>query len=161
MEQQNKHFLYPSCLFVSKQPFEVKTILGSCVSVCLWDKALGYGGINHYLLPFWNGNSLPSPKYGNIAIQKLIEKMLSMGCQHRNLIAKVFGGSNQFSHDGKTMNIGLQNILLAKETLKEEKIPLISEHTGGKNGRMIVFYTATGEILLKSITSNILNNQSV
>ncbi|HEX2974864.1 MAG TPA: chemotaxis protein CheD, partial [Bacteroidales bacterium] len=57
------HFLYPSTLFVSREPVIVNTILGSCVAVCLYDTLLKYGGINHYMLPLWNGQGLASPKF--------------------------------------------------------------------------------------------------
>ena len=74
MEPQT-HFLYPSTLFASREPFIVNTILGSCVAVCIYDTVLKFGGINHYMLPFWNGQGLASPKFGNIAIHKLLEKI--------------------------------------------------------------------------------------
>ena len=74
-EGLGKHYLYPSALFAEKTPFMVDTVLGSCVAVCLFDNQLKIGGINHYMLPFWNGNGLASPKYGNIATEKLVEKM--------------------------------------------------------------------------------------
>ena len=85
-------YLYPAALVVPKKPTIVHTILGSCVSVCLFDKKNNFGGINHFMLPLWNGNGLASPKYGNIAIEKLYENMLQTGSEHKNLIAKVFGG---------------------------------------------------------------------
>ena len=70
-----KHYLYPSALFAEKEQYMVDTILGSCVAVCLFDTKLKIGGINHYMLPLWNGNGLASPKFGNIATEKLIEKI--------------------------------------------------------------------------------------
>lgn len=73
------YYLNPSKLFVSAQRYEVITVLGSCVAVCLYDRKLHLGGINHYMLPFWNGRDLPSLKFGNIAIDKLIEKMVEAG----------------------------------------------------------------------------------
>ena len=82
-----QHFLYPSSFFASKEPYMVKTILGSCVSICLWDKRLKIGGINHYMLPNWTGNDLASPKYGNIALDKLIERLQSMGSRVEDLQA--------------------------------------------------------------------------
>src|SRR5574344_1419860 len=87
-----QHFLYPSSLFASREPYVVKTILGSCVSICLWDKRLKIGGINHYMLPSWNGNDLASPMYGNIALDKLIDRMMALGSRLDDLQAKVFGG---------------------------------------------------------------------
>ena len=58
----SRFFLYPAALFVNKRPHQVTTILGSCVAVCLYDAKLRQGGINHFMLPFWNGQGLASPK---------------------------------------------------------------------------------------------------
>jgi len=84
---ENTHYLIAGSLFAHKERHMVTTVLGSCVSVCLWDCVRKRGGINHYMLPFWNGEGLASPKYGNIAIAKLIEKMLEFGSDRRNLRA--------------------------------------------------------------------------
>ena len=69
-EEMQKHYLYPSALFAERTPFLVDTILGSCVAVCLYDEHKKIGGINHYMLPLWNGDGLATPKFGNIAIEK-------------------------------------------------------------------------------------------
>lgn len=110
----------------------VKTVLGSCVAVCLWDKTLHYGGINHYMLPYWTGNDLASPKYGNIAIEKLVEKMRFMGCRVEDLEAKIFGGGELIdSIDGRSVTqIGERNIEVAKRLLAEYKIPIVSSCVG-------------------------------
>jgi chemotaxis protein CheD len=134
-------------MFASAQPAEVTTILGSCVAVCLWDRYLGIGGINHYMLPTWNGMELASPKYGNIAIERLTEKMLQLGCKKNNLVAKVFGGGEVITVTSSSMHIGERNIMVAEEMLQEQNIPIIGRSTGGKNGRKIIFNTHTGEVL--------------
>jgi chemotaxis protein CheD len=79
------------------------------------------------MLPFWNGQGLASPKFGNIAIHKLIEKMQSLGSQQRNMIAKVFGGGNIIEASTAQFMIGDRNISVAKETLKELQIQIISQ----------------------------------
>lgn len=134
-------------MFASAQPAEVTTILGSCVAVCLWDRYLGVGGINHYMLPTWNGMELASPKYGNIAIERLTERMLQLGCKKNNLIAKVFGGGEVITVSSSSMHIGERNIMVAEEMLSELNIPIVGRSTGGKNGRKIIFNTHTGEVL--------------
>jgi chemotaxis protein CheD len=143
------HYLYPSTLFASSQASEVITVLGSCVSVCLWDWRRRSGGINHYMLPFWNGEGLSSPKFGNIANSRLLEKMLGLGSQKKDLVAKVFGGANQLQQETNLYNIGKRNVHIAIEMLQTENIPIISAHTEGGQGRKIKFYTHTGEVLLK------------
>jgi chemotaxis protein CheD len=134
-------------MFASAQPAEVTTILGSCVAVCLWDRYLGIGGINHYMLPTWNGMELASPKYGNIAIERLTERMLQLGCKKNNLVAKVFGGGEVITVSSSSMHIGERNIMVAEEMLQDQNIPIIGRSTGGKNGRKIIFNTHTGEVL--------------
>lgn len=145
--ETNIHFLHPSTLFVSDKPVCIITILGSCVSVCLYDPILKIGGMNHYMLPYWNGEGLASPKYGNIAIKKLVEELLKKGCSYYNLVAKVFGGGNIFQINNHTINIHQRNIEVARSMLADLEIPVISSSLGGNCGRKIQFYTGTGRVL--------------
>ena len=141
-------------MYASIQASEVTTILGSCVAVCLWDRTLGIGGINHYMLPTWNGMELASPKYGNIAIERLVEKMLQLGSKQSNLVAKVFGGGEVIAFSSNIMHIGQRNIMVAEEMLEERRIPIIGRSTGGNSGRKIIYNTKTGEVLQAYIKSN-------
>jgi chemotaxis protein CheD len=143
------HYLYPSAIFASQQPHEVSTVLGSCVSICLWDTHAKFGGINHFMLPLWNGDGLPTPKFGNIALEKLLEKMLFLGCNQKKLVAKVFGGAKQLEKGKSVFNVGERNIQLAFDMLKEAGIPVVSHHVGGEKGRKLKYATHTGEVLLK------------
>ncbi|MBF0338016.1 MAG: chemotaxis protein CheD [Nitrospirae bacterium] len=145
------HFLYPGNIYVHREPCAITTILGSCVAVCLWDPVLKYGGMNHYLLPLWNGEGLPSPRYGNIAIDKLIEKMLSLGCNKKSLKAKIFGGAAMMQQSSGLLNVGERNIIVAEDVLAEEGISIVSSDVGGTLGRKIVFKTETGGVLLKKV----------
>ncbi|WP_026474328.1 chemotaxis protein CheD [Alkaliflexus imshenetskii] len=151
MNQYYQHFLYPSTLFASKEPYMVKTILGSCVAICLWDPVVKAGGINHYMLPNWNGNDLASPKYGNIAIEKLLERLYALGCRKENLQAKIFGGGDLIAADRSAMLIGERNIRVARMLLEEKNIPIVASSTGGRKGRKILFFTDTGEVRHKFI----------
>lgn len=151
MTESSTHFLYPSTIFASRDPYIVNTILGSCVGVCIYDTVLQYGGINHYMLPFWNGQGLASPKFGNIAIHKLLEKMQSLGSLKRNLVAKIFGGGNIIEASTAQFMIGERNIAVAIDMLKELKIQIVSQSVGGSMGRKIQFNTATGEVKQKMI----------
>ena len=146
MDNFSSYFLYPSAIFVSKEPHYINTILGSCVAVCIWDPILKFGGMSHYMLPLWNGEGLASPKYGNIAIEKLVEKMESLGSKKYNMIAKVFGGGEVIDTETQYFQIGERNIRLAQEMLEEIKIPIKSSSVGGKYGRKIIMNTLTGEI---------------
>jgi len=152
---EKTHYLMAGNLFVPEEAHLVTTVLGSCVSVCLWDGILRIGGINHYMLPFWNGEGLASPKYGNIATAKLIERLQELGSQKRNLRAKVFGGGIVLNVKNPFMNIGERNIQLAEDQLKSEGVPIVSADTGGNVGRKIIFNTGTGMVLMKKLTRQI------
>lgn len=151
-------YLYPGSLFAHSRPYMVSTILGSCVSICLWDPVLRIGGINHYLLPLWNGEGLPTPKYGNVAIERLIERMLSIGSTKNNLKAKVFGGSSLFNTSSGLLNIGQRNIQIAIDLLMEKNIPIISQDVGGSEGRRVLYFTHEGKVKVKNIKNTMENN---
>lgn len=142
-------FIHVGEIFVGVRPTEINTILGSCIAVCLYDKVECIGSMNHYLVPLWNENGLQSPKYGNISIPKLIEGMLNVGCKINNLEAKVFGGGNVIEVQQESLMIGRKNIVIAKEILKEYKIPITGEDVGGTRGRRIMMRSDTGKVFLK------------
>jgi len=145
---QTHHYLYPATLFAEIRPARIHTVLGSCVSVCLFDRARHIGGINHYMLPVWTGDGLATPKYGNIAIEKLIERMTAIGADQKHLVAKVFGGADQFGEQSKS-GIGQRNIEMAENILSKMHIPIISSSVGGRFGRKIIFYSESGRVFMK------------
>lgn len=143
-----KHFLFPGNLHVSSIECQITTVLGSCVAVCLWDNVHRMGGMNHFMLPLWNGEGLATPKYGNIAMEKLLERALEIGCRRQYLSAKVFGGANITGTGREAFMIGDRNIALALQTLDELKIPVLASDLGGRVGRKIIMNTATGVVLM-------------
>ena len=147
--RQTPHFLHPSTLYISRDPQWVTTILGSCVAVCFFDKNIKIGGINHFMLPYWNGDGLESPKYGNVAIVQLFSKMLEFGAKKEDIVCKIFGGAEVLSEKSSVFKIGQRNIELAYQVLNEMNISVVNSSTGGKQGRKIHFNTATGEVLQK------------
>ena len=150
-----QHFLIAGNIFVHEDEYIITTILGSCVSVCLWDALTKIGGINHYMLPFWNGQGLASPKYGSIAIPKMIEKMLELGSSKRRLQAKIFGGGEVLKVTSAAMNIGDRNIFLAQDILEKSGIPIVGSDVGGKTGRKIVYDIRTGSVYVKKLQNQI------
>ncbi|MEZ7934029.1 MAG: chemotaxis protein CheD [Sulfurospirillum sp.] len=151
-----RKFIHVGEIFVGIKPTEIVTVLGSCVGVCLYDKVELIGGMNHYLLPLWNGNGLESPKYGNVAIPKLIENMENIGCLRRNMEAKIFGGANIHRANSEGQLIGQKNVLIAKEILRQWNIPIKAEDTGGNNGRRIMMISDANRIILKYVQNEIM-----
>ena len=150
--QRKKKYLTVGDIFAKAEAYEIVTVLGSCVSVCLWDNRLKIGGMNHYMLPLWNGEGLASPKYGSIAINKLIQRMIAFGSRKEHLIAKVFGGASVITNNNKGLwNVGERNVIVAQDMLEDDGIPVVSADTGGILGRKILFDTLTGRVLVKKL----------
>lgn len=147
-----KKYIHSGQLFVAVRPSVIQTVLGSCVAVCLYDARMQISGMNHYLLPLWNNEGLASPKYGNIAITKLIEAMEAVGCQRRDMIAKVFGGASPNNFDAsKNMLVGDKNIQIAQHILQEQRIRIAASDLGGTRGRKIALESHSGRIVLKYV----------
>jgi chemotaxis protein CheD len=149
--EKSKHYLYPGLIFAHREAHVVSTVLGSCVSVCLFDEPRQIGGMNHFMLPFWNSEGLPTPKYGSVAIPRLIEKMIQIGSSRSNLKAKVFGGGRVIKMTSDLLNIGDRNIQVAFDLLEKEGIPVLKHDVGNTCGRKLMFETDTGAVFLKRL----------
>jgi chemotaxis protein CheD len=150
----NSHFLHAGQVFVSAEGKSIVLILGSCVGVCIWDSVHAIGGAAHYLLPSWDGTGAPSPRYGNVAISILVQKLLEAGANRGQLQAKVFGGGCLFdsmreSGSQKEQHLGSRNAEIALEVLTKAHIPVVSAVLGVDRGQRIVFRTDTGNAEMK------------
>jgi chemotaxis protein CheD len=130
-------------------PRTLTTVLGSCVSVCLWDRRGRGGGMTHYLLPRCAEGSARTPRYGDVAIPTLISRLLGLGAARGDLRAKVFGGAHVLATipvGGRTL--GGDNVQVAVDGLRAESIQVISEDVGGTRGRKLAFNTVDGTALV-------------
>ena len=142
-------YLQPGQMVATRLPTTVKTILGSCISVCLWDEASAVGGINHFLLPFGTVHADMPGRFGNLAVPMLIDALRRQGAEVASLRAKVFGGAAMIAGGRpRPTHIGIQNLNIASELLANAGIAVISSDTGGARGRKITFNTDTGEVSL-------------
>jgi chemotaxis protein CheD len=146
MSPTETYFLKIGDVQVSNSPKIFKTILGSCVSVCIWDIKSCHGGMNHFLLPLAPADE-QTPKYGDYSIRKLISQIKSTVSPQTPLIAKIFGGGNIVSVIRDA--IGDRNVMMAKQILAENNIEIVAEDTGGTRSRFINFDTSNGKILVK------------
>lgn len=143
------YFLDPGYIFLPKKPTIVSMVLGSCVSVCLYDSKRKVGGINHYQYPHTNERHNATAKYGNVSTITLIRMMLNDGSKRKHLEAQIVGGANH--SEICTKNIGRQNIMIARKILAKERINIASEDVGGEKGRKIVFNTHTNEMAVMKV----------
>lgn len=141
------------------------TVLGSCVAACIRDVRSGIGGMNHFLLPeqrnsqgqnFAESYDSSVTRYGDLAMEMLINDIIGRGGDRKYFEAKVFGGAQMFQ---SSMQIGQRNIEFVKEYLQVEAIPICSQDVAGTQGRKVYYIPETGEIFLKRIVS--LHNNTI
>lgn len=145
-------FLQPGHLAAFAQPAAISTILGSCVSVCLWDTRRSQGGMNHFLLPDWGGQVDSSARYGDVALELLLGKLAVLGSSTKDLQAKLFGGACVLaSFRAQERHLGRQNVEAAKRLLWAARICVVAEDTGGDRGRKLVFNTDDGDAFVRSL----------
>ncbi|CDI02565.1 Chemoreceptor glutamine deamidase CheD [Candidatus Competibacter denitrificans Run_A_D11] len=134
----------------------ITTVLGSCISVCIRDKAINIGGMNHFMLPEENrSNGDDSPRrltadaaYGSYAMERLINCILKYGGRRENLEIKIFGGGRII---GGMTDIGQQNIAFVRSYLRTERLAVLAEDVGGDLPRRMAYLPVSGKVLVKKL----------
>ena len=112
-------------LYATDEPTVIYTLLGSCVAVCIHDRKIKIGGMNHIFLPGNNNNTNLSTRYGENAMKYLIKNICDMGGDRKNLVAKVFGDAHVIPAISPELGIGLKIVDFVVNFLKREKIEII------------------------------------
>ncbi len=140
-----EYFLSPGEIIVSRKPSLITTILGSCIAVCLFDSRKNIGGMNHFMLPAGEAHVENAYRFGVVAIPKIINMVEKHTGSCKNMVAKVYGGSDTFNSN---YQIGKKNIDMALALLKEKSIKIEDIDVGGPISRKIKFNTYTNEVKL-------------
>lgn len=150
--------ILPGQYYVTVEEELIATVLGSCVSACIRDPAVGIGGMNHFMLPtgehsgkLMERNS-DAARYGNFAMEKLINDILKHGGTRENLEVKVFGGGKVIEHMTES-DIGGKNIRFVREFLATEGFTIVAEDLGDIYPRKVVYEPRTGKVQIKKLRS--------
>lgn len=147
--------LLPAEYRVTDQPIALVTLLGSCVAACLYDPAVGVGGMNHFMLPDTQPAGMAaagdgSARYGAHAMELLINDLLKRGARRARLQAKVFGGGNVLR--GFTSDpIGTRNAKFVLGYLDAEHIPVLAQDLGDIHPRKVCFFAQSGRALVRHL----------
>jgi chemotaxis receptor (MCP) glutamine deamidase CheD len=140
-------FLLPGEYHVTKKQMSIDTLLGSCVSVCLYNKKNGYAAMNHFLLNRPNDEeTIDIGRYGNTSTDQIISTLMSVDDNPFNYRAQIFGGAAVVDALTDSRNIGGRNMLVAQEVLDSYRIRVIKKDVGGNRGRRIKFDTASNTV---------------
>jgi chemotaxis protein CheD len=141
--------VFPGEYYVTPKSDEMLvTVLGSCVSACIRDPLIGVGGMNHFMLPqghsrSW-GDDPESTRFGNFAMEKLVNELIKSGCSRERMEIKVFGGGNVIDSSSQ---VGTQNAAFVLRYLEAEGLRCAAQDLGGQYPRRIHYSPATGRVV--------------
>ena len=148
--------ILPGEYYVTVENELIVTVLGSCVSACIRDPAMGVGGMNHFMLPsgaasdrLFTRNS-DATRYGNFAMEKLINDILKNGGRRDHLEIKLFGGGKVIEHMTEA-DIGGRNIRFVREFISTEGLRVVAEDLGDIYPRKVVYHPKTGKVQVKKL----------
>ncbi len=151
--------LLPGDFYVTGENEMITTVLGSCISACIRDVETGVGGMNHFMLPQTGRSKLQiqtdsvisqALRYGNYAMEHLINTILSYGGKRKNLEVKLFGGSKIIASLG---DIGEKNIQFVLDYIDAEALRLVAQDLGDIYPRKVNYFPLTGRARVKKIKS--------
>ena len=149
--------ILPGEYYVTNGDEMITTVLGSCVSACIRDVVTGIGGMNHFMLPQTSHERLTSrdekvvgksTRYGNYAMEHLINIILQYGGKRKNLEVKLFGGGKILPTLG---DVGAENIKFVLDYIDTEALKLVSHDLGDIYPRKVNFFPHTGKVRMKKI----------
>jgi len=150
--------LHPGELFVAHEPTIISTILGSCVSVCLYCAKQKTGAMCHGVMPVCTDlGAGDSFRFVATSVRYMVDILTngSLFCPGDGLVAKIFGGADvldaHFGPATEARSIGSLNIKAAREALARDNVSVVVEKVGGVHGCKLFFYSHTGEVLLRRI----------
>lgn len=142
--------IMPGEFYVSNSDEVISSVLGSCVSACIRDPQMGLGGMNHFMLPADPGQNSggASARYGEYALERLINELIKHGADRSRFEIKVFGGGQILNGMG---DIGAANIRFVREFMETEGLPIDAEDVGGRVARRVRYHPTTGKAMVKQL----------
>lgn len=163
MDNPKQVVINPGGYFVSGDNVVISTLLGSCVAACLYDPVRKIVGMNHFMLSNKRyAKNLPTcvteaGRYGIHAMELVINDMLKLGAQRKNIQAKAFGGGSLMESPGgdNFFCVGEINSRFIVEFLENEGIPLVNADLGGNNGRSVHFNSSDFSVFVRKIKKTV------
>jgi chemotaxis protein methyltransferase CheR len=147
-----EHTIILGDVMATRGPALLKTLLGSCVSACIFDPKTGVGGMNHFSLPGVSDEGV-SARYGAHAMELLVTAIMKKGGDRHRLRAKIFGGGKVINVQSEHLNVGAKNAAFVLKYLNDEGIPIDGQCLGGTTGLMVRFRPHTGQAQAKPLAS--------
>jgi chemotaxis protein CheD len=129
---------------------ELRTLLGSCIGLALFDSQRKIGGLAHVILPLSQGRNDRPGKFVDTAIPHLLGALEELAGGKLRLSAKIAGGASMFTMTAAA-NIGRLNVETCEAILVRMRIPILARHCGGEQGRRMTLNTASGKVKIEIV----------
>jgi len=152
--------LQPGDFYVTTVSEMITTVLGSCISACIFDLENRVGGMNHFMLPMagehnsesWDvSNATLANRFGNFAMENLINEILKAGGRREHLRVKLFGGGRVLK---LALDVSDRNIKFAESYIRSEGFNLLAKDLGGTCPRKVNFFPIGGKAFVKRLSDH-------
>jgi chemotaxis protein CheD len=148
--------LHAGDYYVAMQGELIGTVLGSCVSACMRDSRLRIGGMNHFMLPVDDSEGAAasyraasvSARFGNVAMELLVNEILRRGGRRADLEVKLVGGGKVLD---AMSDVGARNIRFVRQYVRAEGFRVVGEDLGDRYPRKVLYDPATGSAQVKHL----------
>lgn len=150
------HVVLPGQVWFGRAPVQPSTLLGSCVAITLWHPQRQAGGMCHYLLPErppHQSDGALDGRYGDEALQLLLNAARKAGCPPEECEAKLFGGGRMFSCESclgsMALQVNLRNVEQAHRLAGRHRLKVVAHHLGGEGHRQVRMHLETGDVWMR------------
>ncbi len=144
--------IHPGELYLTRKACKITTLLGSCVSVTVFNRHYRFGGMNHFMMPrqYRASKDKTDYRFGDLSTRALLDRMLRVDSDKRHLEVKLFGGGMVVEALEKA-NIGEKNVKVAREIIAEYGLTAAAESVQHEHGLKLIFNNYTGQVWVKPI----------
>jgi chemotaxis protein CheD len=130
--------------------------LGSCIGIAAYEPGRRIAALAHVMLPG------PAPetadpeqpaRYAAQAVDSLIRAVEQHGGRRSQIRVKLAGGAQviQLNNREDRLQVGLRNIEAVRAALVRTNLPILAEDVGGKVGRTLTLYAASGDTTVRLV----------
>jgi chemotaxis protein CheD len=131
---------------------QLKTLLGSCVSVILTDPKRTVAAMCHIVhVGKPNAANIRNTAYGVVAMDEMFARLRRVGVTPKLCEAYVFGGGNMFPHLFMARHVGASNSEWVLDYLHAQSIQVVDSCLGGNGYRKVAWTVGPTEPLVETV----------
>lgn len=149
-------FLQPGEFYFGDGTTRIRTLLGSCVAIVLWQPKLRIGGMCHFMLPSRShgkvGVQSLDGRYAQDAMQMFMRELKRTRTTPGEYRTRLVGGGRMFRHTREAgIDISARNMEAARELMLHHGFTLHAQDMGGQGHRNVIFDLWSGDLWLKRV----------